>query len=72
VKGADGRREEEVNGAKGRLGYYVVRLVNLRKVNAAGERVERIASVRALDMTDAIAAAMRRYPGYLAVHGERH
>ena len=52
--------------------YYAIKLVHVRRTDTAGRPLVEIASVRARDMTEAIATAMRRYPGYLAVHGERH
>lgn len=52
--------------------YYAIKLVHPRRRDGAGRPLVEIASVRARDMSEAIAAAMRRYPGYMAVHGERH
>lgn len=49
---------------------FAVRLV--RAGTGAAEAREEIASVWADSMSEAIALAMRRYPGCLAVHGERH
>lgn len=54
------------------LGYYAIKMVHPGDPREGGRRKVEIASVRARDMTQAIAVAMRRYPGYLAVHGERH
>lgn len=51
------------------MGYYVVRLVRIGRGSGADEE---IASVRARTMDEAIAAALRRYPGMMAVHGELH
>lgn len=57
---------------RGYVGYYAIKMVHPGGALEGGRRKVEIASVRARDMTQAIAVAMRRYPGYLAVHGERH
>lgn len=49
---------------------YAVRLV--RPGANRSERRDEIASVWADSLSEAIAIALRRYPGCLAVHGERH
>lgn len=53
-------------------GYYAIKLVHPSDSDETGRRLVQIASVRASSMSEAINAAMRRYPGFLAVHGERH
>lgn len=56
----------------GRIGYYAIRLVRTDATLRRDRASQQIASVKARDMSEAIAIALRRYPGYIAVHGERH
>lgn len=52
--------------------HFVVKLVDPGRRGPGGGPSETVASVFAADMSEAIARAMARYPGQLAVHGERH
>lgn len=56
--------------------YYAIKLlwVGARVDGDEGSREPGgvIASVKARDLSQAIAIAMRRYPGTIAVHGELH
>lgn len=58
-------------GGHAKIGYYAVRLIRVPGSARPGSRREEIAAVEARDLREAIAVAMRRYPGYIAVHGER-
>lgn len=52
--------------------HFVVKLIDPRTPGEDGRPAVTLASVFAEDMMDAIARAMVRYPGQIAVHGERH
>lgn len=52
--------------------HFVVKLIDPGRRSPKGHPAETLASVFAADMSEAIAHAMARYPGQLAVHGERH
>ncbi|MGH7541351.1 MAG: hypothetical protein ACRELC_10155 [Gemmatimonadota bacterium] len=54
---------------EGRRYHFAVKLVRL---GPERDPAVEIASVFAFDLGEAIALAMARYPGFLAVHGERH
>lgn len=52
--------------------HFVVKLIDPRTRGEDGRPAVTLASVFADHMGDAIARAMVRYPGQIAVHGERH
>lgn len=52
--------------------HFVVKLIDPGTTGDDGRPAVTLASVFAGDMGDAIARAMDRYPGQIAVHGERH
>lgn len=60
-----------MSGSK-RIGYYAIKLVRPARDREGDEPRQQIASVKAHRLSEAIAIALRRYPGYIAVHGERH
>lgn len=66
--------ENTGNGAGRRPGgfHFVVKLIDPGTPGEDGRPAVTLASVFAEDMGDAIARAMVRYPGQIAVHGERH
>lgn len=66
--------EEMGNGAarRPRGFHFVVKLIDPTTRGDDGRPAVTLASVFADDMGDAIARAMARYPGRIAVHGERH
>jgi hypothetical protein len=65
---------ETRNGAGRRLQgfHFVVKLIDPATPGEDGRPAVTLASVFARDMGDAIARALVRYPGQIAVHGERH
>lgn len=54
------------------IGYFAIKLLPVgAETGTEGDRPQ-IASVKAPNLSEAVALALRRYPGYIAVHGERH
>lgn len=52
--------------------HFVIKLIDPSRRGEGGRPAVTLASVFARDIRDAIARAMARYPGHIAVHGERH
>jgi len=66
---------ENTKSGPGRLSrgfHFVVKLIDPDTPGEDGRPAVTLASVFADHMGDAIARAMDRYPGQIAVHGERH